>query len=869
MQLPFLVRMNPPPEIDRRPPFQVFLCYNSQDNAQIRAIAAQLKQHGISYWLDEEQLPPGTFWLETQQQDMADIGTVAVFIGKHGIGKWQRVEISIFLQQFVAQNLPIIPVFLPDAPPETELMLFLKLFTWVDFRRTDSVALDALIHGITRSPVIPTPALIAQTQQVITAEIQANIPNNLTQFGATTFVGRIAELDRLRTLLQSSTAVAIGAVQGMGGVGKTELALQFAYQERDRQAYPGGIVWLNARQDLKPQLLLFAQNHLDLQPPADRPLDAQLEWCWQHWGTGRTLLVLDDVQDFADVEALGIPGRSQFQTLITTRSHFSSPVEVLPLGVLNGADALELLRSLVKDGRIDRQLTEAEAICDWLGGLPLGLELVGRYLALDEDLSVAEMLIELRNNALAAEALLEAEPEMTAQLGVVAAFELSWKKLSAEAQQVAAMISLFALAEFSWSWVQTCLPEIEAKTLNRIRLRELLGYSLLQREAEGCYQLHQLLREFFGAKRREMPESEGWEEAFFEVMIAEADRSSERPTRSLLEETTAVIPHLQGAIEWAAATQQILQVATGKSWMAGLYRSQGRYSEAEPFYLQALAIWRSHLGNDHPDTATSLNNLAALYESQGRYSEAELFYLQALEIMRSQLGNDHPDTATSLNNLAGLYRLQGRYSEAEPLFLQALEIMRSQLGNDHPSAATNLNNLAGLYRLQGRYSEAEPLHLQALEIRRSQLGNDHPDTAQSLSNLALLYYSQGRYSEAEPLYLQALEIRRSQLGNDHPYTASSLNNLAELYRLQERYSEAEPLYLQALEIRRSQLGNDHPDTATSLNNLALLYYSLDRYAESAAYMGQALEIMERQLGADHPNTKTMRQNLEIIRQAMA
>jgi hypothetical protein len=200
--------MNPPLETDRPPPFQVFLCYNSQDNAQVRAIAAQLKQQGISYWLDEEQLPPGTFWLNTQQRDMSHISTVAVFIGKHGIGKWQRLEISIFLQQFVEQQLPIIPVFLADAPPETDLMLFLKLFTWVDFRLTDPVPLPALIHSITRSPSTPTPALIAQTQQVIAAEIQANIPNNLTQYGATTFVGRIAELDRLRTLLQSSTPVA-------------------------------------------------------------------------------------------------------------------------------------------------------------------------------------------------------------------------------------------------------------------------------------------------------------------------------------------------------------------------------------------------------------------------------------------------------------------------------------------------------------------------------------------------------------------------------------------------------------------------------------------------------------------------------------
>jgi tetratricopeptide (TPR) repeat protein len=79
---------------------------------------------------------------------------------------------------------------------------------------------------------------------------------------------------------------------------------------------------------------------------------------------------------------------------------------------------------------------------------------------------------------------------------------------------------------------------------------------------------------------------------------------------------------------------------------------QGRYSEAEPYFLQALQIYQTQLGQAHPDTASSLNNLALLYQSQGRYSEAEPYYLQALQIRQTQLGQAHPDTATSLNNLA-------------------------------------------------------------------------------------------------------------------------------------------------------------------------------------------------------------------------
>jgi CHAT domain-containing protein len=236
--------------------------------------------------------------------------------------------------------------------------------------------------------------------------------------------------------------------------------------------------------------------------------------------------------------------------------------------------------------------------------------------------------------------------------------------------------------------------------------------------------------------------------------------------------------------------------------------------------------------------------LAGLYLSQGRYSEAEPIYKQALAIRKAQLGDNHPDTATSLNNLAALYRFQGRYSEAEPIYKQALAITKAQLGDNHPDTATSLNNLAELYQSQGRYSEAEPLLKQALAIRKAQLGNNHPDTAQSLNNLAELYHSQGRYSEAEPLLKEALAIWKKQLGNNHPDTATSLNNLAELYHSQGRYSEAEPLYKEALAITKAQLGDNHPDTARSLNNLAALYYSQGDIPRAIEYLTKGIEVEE-------------------------
>ncbi|MEH2361283.1 tetratricopeptide repeat protein, partial [Nostoc sp.] len=232
--------------------------------------------------------------------------------------------------------------------------------------------------------------------------------------------------------------------------------------------------------------------------------------------------------------------------------------------------------------------------------------------------------------------------------------------------------------------------------------------------------------------------------------------------------------------------------------LGNIYRRRLQHGESQDYkteqdlaieYLCKAVELQQELGL-HRDLASSLNNLAALYRSQGRYSEAEPLYIQALALSRKLLGEEHPSVASSLNNLAYLYDSQGRYSEAEPLYIQALALSRKLLGEEHPSVATSLNNLAGLYDSQGRYSEAEPLYIQALALSRKLLGEEHPSVATSLNNLAGLYRSQGRYSEAEPLYIQALALRRKLLGEEHPSVATSLNNLAGLYRSQGRYSEA-------------------------------------------------------------------------------
>ncbi|GCL54469.1 hypothetical protein NIES3806_18110 [Microcystis aeruginosa NIES-3806] len=721
------------------------------------------------------------------------------------------------------------------------------------------------VAGVVQGDQIINPP---QTPQ---AEKPAELPNNLNRArtGAVNFVGREDAMVQLHHQLQQQERIAITAVvTGMAGVGKTELALQYALHHKKKSTYPGGICWIGVQAEtVGVQLLNFAKSLLGLFPPEDLNLRGQLDYCWARWQPpGDVLLILDDVHQYEEIKDYLPPPEQRFKVLITTRQHWlAASFEQLRLPVLSESAALALLESLIGTSRLQAELEVGKGLCAWLGYLPLGLELVGRFLKRRTNWTLARMQQQLLDKGLQLSALQNPSGDMTAQRGVEAAFEVSWEALNQPARDLGCFLSLFALAPIPWRLViERCLSAEDEEELEDIREEQLLNLHLLQAVEGEVYQFHPLVRQFFQAKLALREDGDELKRSFCRGMVEEAKTIPQDLTKEQVEAVALSIPHIA---ESATALEQWLKdegLIPSFEGLGYFYHGQGLYEQAEPWFKQCVEVTRCRLGDNHPDVATSLNNLAALYNSQGRYKEAEPLYLEALDLLKRLLGENHLDVATSSNNLALLYSYQGKYEEAEPLFLQALELFKRILGDNHPYVAFPLSGLAALYHSQGKYEEAEPLLIQALELRKRLLGDNHPDVAQSLNNLAGLYDSQGRYTEAEPLYLEALDLCKRLLGDNHPSVATSLNNLAALYRSQGRYTEAEPLYLEALDLRKRFLGDNHPDVATSLNNLAKLYDSQGKYEEAEPLYLQALAIAEQALGENHPNTVRIRENLESL-----
>ncbi|KAH0526001.1 hypothetical protein TsFJ059_009385 [Trichoderma semiorbis] len=245
----------------------------------------------------------------------------------------------------------------------------------------------------------------------------------------------------------------------------------------------------------------------------------------------------------------------------------------------------------------------------------------------------------------------------------------------------------------------------------------------------------------------------------------------------------------------------------------------GRYQEAESIWERVTENLKTKLGDDHPKTLHNMSNLAATYRKQGRWKEAEKLDLRAVEGLMKKLGIDHPDTLISMGNLALTYRKQSLLEKAAKLQEQVLEGLKTQLGADHQDTLISMINLASTYKTQGRHIEAEKLELRAIEGFKTELGIDHPDTLIGMNNLALTCRRQNRWEEAEELQLQLVEICKKKLGTQHPDTLHYMRKLAVLWKDRNRQEDALRLMQTCYDLQQTILGANHPRTLATQSTL--------------------------------------------------
>ena len=733
----------------------------------------------------------------------------------------------------------------------------------------------------------------------------------------THFVGREDTLRSLaQTLLRTNgdggaaggvgvVITAAAAATGAGGIGKTQVAVEFAHRY-GRCFY--GVHWIDMRgvepanvdsQFSAEVAACGLMMNLPGFPPDDQPTQARLTL--ETWAqTPPRLVILDNAESPAAIHAVRhhLPGARLLVTSRWGEDQDWTNIDVIPCGLdtLTRDQSLDLLRKLaphlesVPDADLD-------ALAKRLGDFPLALDLAGRYLhsMRRAGLTVADFRARLETENPLDHPALRAWAAQTRQtnptkhdMDVAATFLASWEKVDdpAAARLFRACGYLAPNHPLPPDLLRELVKSRPQGLLNRFKrlfrsqakgvtkteeetladtLAQLVQYGLLRPAAadETALAIHSLLADFargLGAG-------------------ADANTGDDRPLAALADALARLTKAANdtGLPAHFVPLRPHVEIAAGHAETAGvedagaLWNNLGYHlwmiadlEGARGAFERALGIWEHVLGPDHPNVASAVNNLGGVLQDLGDLAGARVAFERALAIDESVYGPDHPNVAIRVNTLGGVLQDLGDLAGARVAYERALAIDEAVYGPDHPNVATDVNNLGSVLQDLGDLAGARVAYERALAIDERIFGPDHPKVAIRVNNLGLVLQDLGDLPGARVAFERALAIWEQALGLEHPNVATAVNNRGGVLRALGDLAGARAAYERALTIDESVYGPDHPEVATDVNNLGHLRLDEGDRAGARADFERALRILEQFLPPEHPNIQRVRRNLAAL-----
>jgi tetratricopeptide (TPR) repeat protein len=640
------------------------------------------------------------------------------------------------------------------------------------------------------------------------------------------FTGRRDLLVALREHLMRERATALiptTALYGMGGVGKTQLALAYAHQYRNE--YKLGW-WIPADTELSITTALV-ELAVTLGMPAEllprelasrarEALASQVDW----------LLVFDNARHPTEV-ARFLPAAGGGHVLITSRNPaWQGIADPLPVDVLPLHDAVKLLRT--RSGDTDRRA--AEILADELGRLPLALEqaaaYAGQHLAGNQH-PLERYLTLFRERQ--AELLAKGRP--LAYSGTVdATFTLAVDRLQESNLPAVSLLEIVALLAADELPLHLLLSEpdrlpdpIAGVARNPVAKDEMVAAlfeaGLLTPDRSGLARTHRVVQIITMAH---LPKSDRRQRIKQTVQLLAAIFPDEGWEPEHQPRCAQLLPHAQAVLDQAAGERLKTPDVARLLITVGhyLWGSRLALQDARDLHQQALGINQQLYEGDHPAIARSLSDFASDLRRLGELDQARELHIQALEMRQRLYQSDHPAIAHSLSNVAGDLRRLGELDQARRLDTQALEMRQRLYQSDHPDLARSLYGLAMDLRALGDLPQACQFDKQALEMRQRLYKSDHPAIAYSMGNLAVDMHLLGELDQARELNSQALAMHQRLHDGDHPDVANTLNNLAnDLFALQE-LDQAKEVNLLALSMHQRLYEGDHSDAILAPSAIA-------------------------------------------------
>ncbi|KAH8598500.1 kinesin light chain 1 [Bisporella sp. PMI_857] len=698
------------------------------------------------------------------------------------------------------------------------------------------------------------------------------------------FIGREDQLQYLEQFLLFSNTHRRMTIYGLGGCGKSALALEFAYRALARHARRL-VFWVPAISQDSFELA-YREIGIRLRIPGITDGNADIQRLVKETlsldSLGDWLMIVDNADDpgvllgTTNSDPMSarlsdyLPHSNRGTILFTTRSKKAAgdltQSCVLELNNMSKAEAKQLLaRRITKQALLNDELAVDELL-EILTYLPLAIVQAAAFIN-NNDIAVSRYIALFRQTGSETELFSEhfEDPNRYREMDstIAKTWHISFDQIRRQDRLASEYLSFMACID-RINIPQSLLPSGGSLVQQAKALGTLTGYAFIIERQQTVQEIDR--ERFFDMHRLVHMASVCWLDGHDErvtwagTAVARLEQLVPYGGHEKKEIWTTYLSHaihvagLNGAVSETARASLLDRVGRCQA-------SLGQYSAAETAHRQVLSFREKRLGKKHPSTLVSMSNLAFVLERQGKYKEAELMNKQTLARREKVLGLEHPSTLTSMSNLAGVLERQGKHEEAKSMNKQTLARREKVLGLEHPSTLMSMSNLAFVLERQGKYKEAELMNKQTLARREKVLGLEHPDTLTSMSNLAGVLERQGKHEEARSMNKQTLARREKVLGLEHPSTLMSISNLAFVLERQGKYEEAELMNKQTLARREKVLGLEHPDTLTSMSNLAGVLERQGKHEEARSMNKQTLARREKVLGLEHPSTLTSISNL--------
>jgi len=873
---------------------KIFISYSHKDVTFKDRLVEQLeilKLAGICQTWDDSQIETGTSWFKEIETALNE-SLISVLMVSQGFMEStfiMETELPVIKKRKETDGLIVLPIFVnPCDWRQDEFIKEIQGFpsdgtTLADF---DHIKQDELMRRFAHR--------VAENLKVAESKTTffTPLPPRLIQL-----IGRKSELAQLEKTFDTADRVVL--VNGLGGIGKTEVCKTFFYTHYNRYCYAAWVDWLGSVKESLVYALGGDKSKFIQAGEKDTEYE-RFEKIMDRLGQMQEsfLLVLDNIENPEDQDLATLASLPQeIKILASSRCHIEG-YEEISLDFLSPGECKELFYRYYKGKRDDEGVEKVVALC---GYHTLTVELLART-AYHSAMSIGTLYEALKSKGFnlnevtggkistfwrnekekktffdhlvkvfEISGVTEGELAVLVNVSVLPSVYIKMESVR-EWLELGGMDELNALVEKGWF-----RRDEESHIYMHPVMQEVVRYRA-KPGAETCRVLIGSLANKLSCESGDNPLHKKEFLIFGEAVVRGMDTEENDKDLATLANNLSLryqdMEQLDRALEFQLKTLKIFEsvldpnhpnLAMSYSNISAIYEAIGKLESALEFQNKALKIREEILDENHSDLATSYHILALIYLDMGQLDRALEFQLKALKIFESVLDQNHPNLAKSYNNAALILRDMGQLDHALEFQLKDLIIWESVLDTNHPQLAKSYNNAALILRDMGHLDQALEFQLKANRIYEAVWDNNHPLRAKPYNNVAMIYLDMGQLNRALEFQLKALKIGESVLAPNHSDLALSYNNAAMIYRAMGQLDRALEFQLKALKIRESVLNPNHPDLATSYNNLSTIYYDMNDYPAAFRYAEKAVAILEKLFPAGHPNLDKCKKNRDWIK----